>query len=848
MKNGNSLTMDKSIPETSTSIKYRLAICLCLLLLTNALTAGKWKTYTNTNHVTDCLSLGTGFYSATWGGMVQYNRQSGSPLSPSALTEASVMTVTDGIASNDLRFLAAIPFTGDVWLGTYNDGISILTRHGVLSLKTEAGLLSNKVRRVAVRDSLIFVATDLGISQFYYLPTVSFPLLGQRYTLQSTSNGILSENILDMCITPQGYLYCATPAGVSFAHTDSLDLDAAWHQWTPANTPLPSEPVLSLSYNNTSLVLTTATTVLKTGNNPFAPQWQIWSQENDALPDEIFICQLSSDGTLRLAYGTWNEDTMTLNRSSQTLMSEISPTGILTHLTEGQNGLPTTSIYRICSVEGYPVLCSWGDGLFFRYGTSWLSLQNNCPGFQTVTEIRTDQDNRIWLASGNISGGMTRKGTRGVSCLSDGIWTNYMTRNSPLTSDNIWTLEVDSHNHKLFGSWATSNASPSSWNAGITYLDDEQSPPVWRWYARLGMKNWNADSLSWSDLVSGSPQLFNATIAELANDQHGNIFIACSGGGVIVFNSHYERIADFQIPNSQYQQVISIYHDGSRYFFGTNNDYGLVIWNEDSLPTTNGSRWLIPPPSEFNNCIVYGISSITTIFGEEQSWIATSRGLFMWDGSYWYKYDTDIKRRRYSSGTWVNDVLYYYDEERLFGSVRTTPTCILRDPFNRLWIGSGDNGLSMYDPETEHFTNYFKATSPLLTNYITCLGYEPISGNLLIGTPEGLNTLFIGIAQKTQTRLETVQVFPNPFCPERDGILQIVNLPSHSMPLGKNTCRIYDVSGQLVIDLPESITARFEWNGNNKYGKQCSSGIYYYLVSDNKGTIRRGKIALIRSL
>jgi hypothetical protein len=152
----------------------------------------------------------------------------------------------------------------------------------------------------------------------------------------------------------------------------------------------------------------------------------------------------------------------------------------------------------------------------------------------------------------------------------------------------------------------------------------------------------------------------------------------------------------------------------------------------------------------------------------------------------------------------------------------------------------------MYDPSTERFTNFYQTNSPLLSNYITSLAYEPISGNLLIGTPEGLNTMRIGYMIKTVPKLETVKAYPNPYYPQRDEYLSIVNLPTQAMPIGENTCRIYDASGALIVELNENILARFDWNGLNKAGKKCSSGIYFFIVTSADGTLQRGKFALIQ--
>ena len=50
----------------------------------------------------------------------------------------------------------------------------------------------------------------------------------------------------------------------------------------------------------------------------------------------------------------------------------------------------------------------------------------------------------------------------------------------------------------------------------------------------------------------------------------------------------------------------------------------------------------------------------------------------------------------------------------------------------------------------------------------------------------------------------------------------------------------------LIYDLPLKKYQSFSWDGRNKNGKKCSSGVYFYTISNNKGETKRGKIALIR--
>jgi hypothetical protein len=830
----------------------KMLIILAILMSAGFLAAQSWNAYTNTNHVTDVVVTPEKIYSATWGGVVEYYR---TPPHPDYGVAGYNRTITsvDGLSSNDVRTLAFVQSTGDLWAGTYNDGITIIRQSGLQVLDATSGLPSNKIRRITSSQNHIYVATDQGISQFYYLPGVYFPLLLHQYNVVSTQGGLISNDVNDLIITSNNYLYCATSEGVSFVHTDSLDIDTAWHSWIPNNSPLPFSPILSISANDNYVAMNSMTSIHRHSNNPYANDWNTWTRNSGGLQDSVFTVRMSatSDNIL-FTYGYWNEDFMTLTRVTESPFSAIGTDNVVINYGEGESEVniffdfPEECIYRIFDdAEGSLYFTTWGQGIYVNdFNDEYTYIEfNNCIGFQTISEIVTDRNNKMWFGSGWLGGTMTKRGTRGVSAWSGGNWSNYNFKNSPLPVDNIRNVAVDANNNKWFGSW---DAGLYGWHPGAICYNDSLND--WKWYTSAGIRQWD-EAAGWSEAISGTPRLLNNTIAEIATDKDGNILISSSGAGTVVLDDEYNYLGSFQMPASygNYQSVSFIYDSGSRFFFGLNVDNKLVIWNNHNVPLNTTGSWELPDPTELTDNAVYGVVTIYNIFGEEENWIATSQGLFMWDGTNWYRYDTDIKRRRYNGVDWVNDTLYYVDEERLFGSVREArPTAIFLDPFNRIWVGSLENGITMYDPETERFTNYYQDNSPLLSNYITCFGYDPIGGNLLIGTPEGLNTLKIGILIKTETKLRNIKAFPNPFFPDEDNEVMIVNMPSVSMPIGDNICRIYDSTGQLVIELEENIFARFDWNGLNKSNKKCSSGIYFYVVTDSQGVSGKGKLALIR--
>ena len=226
-------------------------------------------------------------------------------------------------------------------------------------------------------------------------------------------------------------------------------------------------------------------------------------------------------------------------------------------------------------------------------------------------------------------------------------------------------------------------------------------------------------------------------------------------------------------------------------------------------------------------------------------WVASPNGLFMYTKNTWYKYDVDYKRKKYSGHSWQNEILYYVDEPRLYGSNDGFPTALYVDPFNRVWIGTRDFGISVYDIYDESYTILTSENSPLLSNNITSFAYDSHSGNMYIGSDRGLNSVNIGIDSKPNSlKIDSVIAYPNPFNPNITQTLRIENENS-IFPKGKNICRIYDLNGDLVIKLNETILGDFAWNGKNSNNRNCGNGMYFYVVSAGK-KIYKGKIALIR--
>ncbi|MFH1823902.1 MAG: hypothetical protein ABH873_01580, partial [Candidatus Firestonebacteria bacterium] len=93
--------------------------------------------------------------------------------------------------------------------------------------------------------------------------------------------------------------------------------------------------------------------------------------------------------------------------------------------------------------------------------------------------------------------------------------------------------------------------------------------------------------------------------------------------------------------------------------------------------------------------------------------------------------------------------------------------------------------------------------------------------------------------------LTDVKVYPSPYKPKEvyQGKLKAIYLPDDS------EMRIYGIAGDLINILKEGNTGNagvIEWDGKNEVGEEVGQGVYIYIIKDEQGNKKIGKIGLIR--
>lgn len=216
-------------------------------------------------------------------------------------------------------------------------------------------------------------------------------------------------------------------------------------------------------------------------------------------------------------------------------------------------------------------------------------------------------------------------------------------------------------------------------------------------------------------------------------------------------------------------------------------------------------------------------------------WMGTDNGLLVCDNpDDWSKADfliTQVKVPR-------NDGTNYADYLLNGAAV----TAIAVDGANRKWIGTGSDGVYLLSADgvttLHHFT---QANSPLVSDGITAIACHPHSGEVFIGTDNGLMSYHSDASEAEESlRRDNLRVYPNPVRPDYSGPVMLDGLVYDS------DVKVVSTSGH-VVAAGTSVGGTYTWDGRGPSGERVGSGIYYFMVATPDGkSAMVAKVAIVR--
>ncbi|XOV92320.1 MAG: hypothetical protein ACFHWX_19210 [Bacteroidota bacterium] len=160
------------------------------------------------------------------------------------------------------------------------------------------------------------------------------------------------------------------------------------------------------------------------------------------------------------------------------------------------------------------------------------------------------------------------------------------------------------------------------------------------------------------------------------------------------------------------------------------------------------------------------------------------------------------------------------------------------DGGNRTWI-STEEGLWVFNAlftEIDHF--FTTENSPLPSNEIRQLTYNPENGEMFILTDKGLVS-FRSSSSKGKENYDDVSIFPNPVRPGYSGLVGITGLQYDTK------VKITTVDGKLIREL-DTNGGTASWDLLDYDNQKVNSGIYILFTSTNDGQEKFvGKIAVV---
>ncbi len=451
------------------------------------------------------------------------------------------------------------------------------------------------------------------------------------------------------------------------------------------------------------------------------------------------------------------------------------------------------------------------DACGFRYYNTPLSPYS--------TDIAL-QDGRIYVAAGgiNASYGYLFRGD-GFFAYADGVWRTYNRGNNVEMQRadlvDLYKMAIDRATGLLYiGTY---------WGGLMQCNMADPTKPIIKVFDKSN-----------SSLQGAVGDAARTRIGGLTYDREGNLWMSnyLAERPISVFKKD-GTWKSFVMPSGT--NVLACATDSSGYLWFSVIGQGLVAYDPGaSIDATTDDRYKVFTSSNS----VLGTNIINTITTDQDGsvWVGTNTGVYVFEcGEAVFDNNTNCKGTR--------RVLVQQD---LGGGLLNSEDIIsiAVDGGNRKWFGTR-NGISVVSSAGDQLVaQYTVDNSPLYDNLITVLRYEPLTGEMLIGTGSGIQSIRTdATAGARNNRAGDIYAFPNPVRPEYTGPITIQGMRKNS------NIKITDFNGQLVHQ-GKSNGGTYVWYGLDLNDRKVASGIYVAWISAGDGfekpDTRTIKIAIVR--
>ena len=250
---------------------------------------------------------------------------------------------------------------------------------------------------------------------------------------------------------------------------------------------------------------------------------------------------------------------------------------------------------------------------------------------------------------------------------------------------------------------------------------------------------------------------------------------------------------------------------------------GLFIFDDNGTPEYfNDDRYRKIQVKDSDGRIISSVIAVAED-SEGNIWLGTEQGPVIFRSGA-DLFDTDIRCYRIKvprdDGTGTAD--YLLGTEKI--------TAVEVDGANRKWLGTESSGAYLVSQDgSEIVRNYTMNNSPLFSDSVTAISVDDLSGEVWIGTPDGLISVR-ETATKGKDDYRNIYAFPNPVREDFNGNVTISGLVENS------EIKITDVSGNLVFET-RSLGGQAEWDLTTYNSRRVSTGVYLVFCASPDGSL-----------
>lgn len=529
--------------------------------------------------------------------------------------------------------------------------------------------------------------------------------------------------------------------------------------------------------------------------------------------------------------GSWHR--LTANYGRRNGLMTIHPEGdrlIIPHAQEVNEYDPDLhETFYLNLVQGQPfnIVAAWphmGGGCWVATSDHGLAL---CAGSSEDTFIFPNGPH-----TANTQRMQARKGTvMAVAGAVAGNWTNaYSHEGVSFFQNGTWTTVSEADDPLLLGVNSYGGAAVDE----MTVVMDPNDPQ----HAYTG--SWEEGVLEWRN---GHVQtIWNAANSSLGNN--GNP----SDGIVDVAGMDFDVDGNLWVSNANCDDLLSVRKkNGTWKSFSPGGITGGTNLISDIVAAHNNIKWMVRPRG--NGILVFTDNGTIDDTGDDQFkvintfeeqgklptldvysiaedldhqiWVGTGKGIAVF-------YNPDAIFLNDGTNWDCQQILIEQDGNVQILLETETVNAIAVDGANRKWLGTQSSGVFLVSADgTQQIQHFSAENSPLPSNTITSLAIDGSTGEVFIGTDQGIIS-YRSDATEGADDATCANVFPNPVRESYQGQVAITGLVANS------DVRITDVAGNLVYKTT-SLGGQAMWPGTDLSGNRVSTGVYLVMASDPNG-------------